>query len=105
LTCVLRNDKILMLMRNKNESTSNEEKQIYNRLAVLRAERGLTRQELAEAVEVNYQTIGFLERGDYNPSLTLAFALSQYFGVPIEAIFSPQPFQPLKTWPTASSGQ
>jgi putative transcriptional regulator len=94
-----------MLMRNKNESTSNEEKQIYNRLAVLRAERGLTRQELAEAVEVNYQTIGFLERGDYNPSLTLAFALSQYFGVPIEAIFSPQPFQPLKTWPTASSGQ
>jgi len=72
---------------------------------VLRAERGLTRQELAEAVEVNYQTIGFLERGDYNPSLTLAFALSQYFGVPIEAIFSLEPFQPLKTWPTASSGR
>jgi DNA-binding XRE family transcriptional regulator len=92
-------------MRNKNEAISNEEQRIYNRLAVLRAERSLTRQELAEAIEVNYQTIGFLERGDYNPSLTLAFALSQFFGVPIEAIFSTQPFQPLKTWPTASSGQ
>ena len=94
-----------MLVRNRTEPPSNEEKRIYNRLAVLRAERGLTRQELAEAVEVNYQTIGFLERGDYNPSLTLAFALSQYFGVPIEAIFSLEPFQPLKTWPTASSGR
>jgi putative transcriptional regulator len=91
-------------MRNESGAISNEEKRIHNRLAVLRAERGLSRQELAEAVDVNHQTIGFLERGDYNPSLTLAFALSQYFGVPIEAIFSPQPFQPLKTWPTANSG-
>jgi putative transcriptional regulator len=92
-------------MDNINPSLNNEEPRIYNRLAVLRVERGLTRQELANAVGVNYQTIGFLERGDYNPSLTLAFALSQYFGVPIEAIFSPQPFQPLKSWPSARSGQ
>lgn len=92
-------------MRNRDESDESEGPRIFNRLAVLRAERGLTRQALAGAVGVNYQTIGFLERGDYNPSLTLAFALSQYFGVPIEAIFSPQPFQPLKTWPTAGSGQ
>lgn len=92
-------------MRNRGESDESEGPRIFNRLAVLRAERGLTRQALAGAVGVNYQTIGFLERGDYNPSLTLAFALSQYFGVPIEAIFSPQPFQPLKTWPTAGSGQ
>ena len=83
---------------------NNEEARIYNRLAVLRAERGLTRQELARAVGVNYQTIGFLERGDYNPSLTLAFSLSQYLGVPIVAIFSPRPFQPLKSWPATGSG-
>jgi DNA-binding XRE family transcriptional regulator len=68
---------------------------IYNRLPVLRAERGLSRQELAEAVGVNYQTIGYLERGDYNPSLELAFRLSEYFGLPIEAIFSRAPFRPL----------
>ena len=92
-------------MSNKSGSKSNEEMRIYNRLAVLRAERGLTRQELAGAVNVNYQTIGFLERGDYGPSLALAFALSEFFGVPIEAIFSPRPFEPLKTWPAAGSGQ
>ena len=68
---------------------------LYNRIAVLRAERGLSRQELADALEVNYQTIGFLERGDYAPSLALAFALSDYFGLPIEAIFSREPFRPL----------
>lgn len=68
---------------------------LYNRIAVLRAERGLSRQELADAVDVNYQTIGFLERGDYAPSLALAFALSDYFGLPIEAIFSRRPFRPL----------
>ena len=90
-------------MANRNRAIDNEEAKIHNRLAVLRAERGLTRQQLADAVGVNYQTIGFLERGDYNPSLTLAFALSHYFDVPIEAIFSPQPFQPLKSWPTGFS--
>jgi DNA-binding XRE family transcriptional regulator len=68
---------------------------LYNRIAVLRAERGVSRQELAEAVGVNYQTIGFLERGDYGPSLKLAFQIAEYFSLPIEAIFSTQPFQPL----------
>ena len=68
---------------------------LHNRIAVLRAERGLSRQDLADAINVNYQTIGFLERGDYAPSLSLAFALSEYFGLPIEAIFSREPFRPL----------
>jgi putative transcriptional regulator len=68
---------------------------LYNRIAVLRAERGISRQELAEAMDVNYQTIGFLERGDYSPSLKLALALGEYFGLPVEAIFSTQPLQPL----------
>jgi putative transcriptional regulator len=68
---------------------------IYNRLPVLRAERGLSRQTLADAVNVNVQTIGYLERGDYQPSLELAFKFSDYFGLPIEAIFSRTPFKPL----------
>lgn len=72
-----------------------ERLKIYNRLPVLRAERGLSRQELADAVGVNYQTIGYLERGDYHPSLELAFRLSEYFGLPIEAIFSTSPLKPL----------
>jgi DNA-binding XRE family transcriptional regulator len=46
-------------------------------------------------MDVNYQTIGFLERGDYSPSLRLALSLAEYFALPVEAIFSKQPFQPL----------
>lgn len=80
---------------NANSNGPNNAAQLYNRIPVLRAERGLSRQDLADALDVNYQTIGFLERGDYAPSLNLAFALSRYFGLPIEAIFSPEPFRPL----------
>jgi putative transcriptional regulator len=68
---------------------------LYNRIAVLRAERGLSRQDLADGIQVNYQTVGYLERGDYNPSLELAFRISEFFKLPIEVIFSRQPFRPL----------
>ena len=40
------------------------ESTIYNRLPVLRAERGLSRQDLAKALGINYQTVGYLERGE-----------------------------------------
>jgi putative transcriptional regulator len=76
---------------------------LYNRIAVLRAERGVSRQNLADAVGVNYQTIGFLERGDYGPSLKLAFQIAEYFGLPIEAIFSTEPLKPLSQQVYASS--
>jgi len=72
-----------------------DELKIYNRLPVLRAERGLSRKDLADAVGVNYQTIGYLERGDYYPSLELALRLARYFGLPIEMIFAAEPFRPL----------
>ena len=52
-----------------------------------------SRQQLADAMDVNYQTIGFLERGDYSPSLKLALSLAEYFGLPVEAIFSTKPFE------------
>ena len=38
---------------------------------------------------------GYLERGEYNPSLDLAFRLAEVFGLPIEAIFSRQPMRPI----------
>lgn len=68
---------------------------IHNRIALLRTEQGLTRQELAEKVGVNYQTIGFIERGDYSPSLELAFKMARIFNVDVTTIFSDEPFQPL----------
>jgi DNA-binding XRE family transcriptional regulator len=80
---------------NSNAPKVPGESGLYNRIAVLRAERGISRQQLADAMDVNYQTIGFLERGDYSPSLKLALSLAEYFELPVEAIFSKQPLQPL----------
>ncbi|MBK1784533.1 helix-turn-helix transcriptional regulator [Prauserella cavernicola] len=65
---------------------------IYNRIAVLRAERGVSRRQLAEALGVHYQTVGYLERGEYSPSLYLALRMAEYFEVPVEVIFSTGPF-------------
>jgi DNA-binding XRE family transcriptional regulator len=68
---------------------------LYNRIALFRTERGLTRRALAEAVDVNPQTIGYLERGDYKPSLELAMKIAAVFEVPIELLFSFSPFPPV----------
>ena len=61
---------------------------IHNRIAVLRADRRVSRRELAEALGVHYQTVGYLERGEYAPSLHLALRIAQYFDVPVESVFS-----------------
>lgn len=70
-------------------------RKLYNRIAVLRQERGTTRKQLADAIGVNVQTIGYLERGEYNPSLDLAFRISECFGLPIDMIFATQPLPPM----------
>lgn len=57
----------------------------------------MSRAELAEAVNVNTQTIGALERGDHYPSLDLALRICDIFGLPVEAIFSRREFTPLST--------
>lgn len=82
-------------MRANERDDSSNDAGLYNRIAVLRAELSVGRQQLADAVGVNYQTIGFIERGDYGPSLALAFAIAEFFQLPIEAIFSTRPFKPL----------
>jgi putative transcriptional regulator len=65
---------------------------VHNRIAMLRAERGISRRQLADAVGVHYQTVGYLERGEYSPSLHLALRIAEYFEVPVEVIFSTTPF-------------
>lgn len=77
---------------------------LFNQLAVLRAERGLSRIDLAERVGVNPQTVGSLERGDYFPSLDLALQLAEVFALPVEALFSRTPFTPLSEKLYRSSG-
>lgn len=69
---------------------------IYNRIAVLRSERKVSRRELADALDVHYQTIGYLERGEFNPSLHLALRIAEYFEVPVETLFSLNEFERIK---------
>lgn len=68
---------------------------IHNRVRVLRAERDMSRAQLAELIDVNPQTIGALERGDHSPSLDLAFRICEIFDLPVEAVFSRTEFAPM----------
>jgi putative transcriptional regulator len=68
---------------------------VHNRVAMLRAERDISRRDLAEALGVHYQTIGYLERGEFSPSLHLALRIAAYFAVPVEVVFSLKPFKRL----------
>ena len=68
---------------------------VHNRIAMLRAERGVSRRDLADALGVHYQTIGYLERGEFSPSLHLALRIAAYFDVPVEVVFSVKPFKRL----------
>ena len=72
-----------------------ESRKLYNRIGVLRLEQGISRKELAEAIGVNFQTVGYLEREEYSPSLDLALRICEFFGLPVEMIFSTEPLQPL----------
>lgn len=58
-----------------------------NRLEEIRKERGIKQEELAQAMGVSRQTIGSLENGRYNPSITLAIKLARYFQMTVEDIF------------------
>ena len=64
---------------------------VHNRIAALRTGRGVSRRAFAEALGVHYQTVGYLERGEYNPSLHLALRIAAFFGVPVEEVFSLEP--------------
>lgn len=65
---------------------------VYNRIALLRAEQGVSRRQLSEALGVHYQTVGYLERGEFSPSLHLAMRIAEFFKVPVETVFSINPF-------------
>ena len=64
----------------------------YNRLKMLRVERNLSRIQLAELADIHPQTIGYIERQQFNPTIELALRLSMVLGVGLDAIFSTEPF-------------
>ena len=60
---------------------------LKNKVEQLRKERGLNQDDFAKMLRVSRQTISSIETGKYNPSLELAFAISDFFGIRIEEIF------------------
>ena len=58
-----------------------------NKVEQLRKERGLNQDDFAKMLRVSRQTISSIETGKYNPSLELAFAISDFFSKQIEEIF------------------
>jgi putative transcriptional regulator len=68
-------------------SKMNEGDDVKNRIKELRSDRGITQQDLAEKVDVTRQTIHYLEKGTYNPSLKLDLKIAKVFGITIEELF------------------
>lgn len=62
-------------------------RKVKNNLEQLRKERGVTQEDLVQALEVSRQTISSLENGRYNPSIILAFKIARFFNLSIEDIF------------------
>ncbi|MFZ9205615.1 MAG: helix-turn-helix transcriptional regulator [Candidatus Nanopelagicaceae bacterium] len=71
----------------------NPEEPVYNLIEVARVALGLTRQELADKVGVHYQTIGYLEREEYSPSLVLALRIANALNQDVTELFSLTPLK------------
>ena len=71
----------------------NPEEPVYNRIEEARLTLGLTRQDLADQVGVHYQTIGYLERDEYSPSLVLALRIGKALNQEVTELFSLTPLK------------
>ena len=71
----------------------NSEEPVFNQIEQIRTSLGLSRQELADLVGVHYQTIGYLEREEYSPSLVLALRIANALNQDVTEIFSLTPFK------------
>jgi putative transcriptional regulator len=60
---------------------------IRNAVRELRAEHGLTQQDLADRIAVTRQTVIAIELDKYSPSLETAFRIAEVFGVGVETVF------------------
>lgn len=62
-----------------------------NHLKELRAQKNITQQELADAMEVSRQMISYIEKGEKKPNLILALKLAAFFDIPVNNIFELEP--------------
>ncbi len=75
------------MLRSMGRRPKEEEGLVSNRVEPVRTSAGLSRQELADEVGVHYQTIGYIERGEYSPSLLLALKIAQALDSSVEDLF------------------
>jgi putative transcriptional regulator len=75
---------MLFLMGRKPKS---QEERVSNRIEEIRIGQGMSRQQLADLLGVHYQTVGYIERGEYSPSLVLALQISKALATQVEDIF------------------
>jgi len=68
-------------------SKEQTKERIVSCVKAVRKDKGITQQELAEAVGVTRQTIIAIEKGNYTPSVLLALKLAKFIGQPVEDIF------------------
>lgn len=61
-----------------------------NRIRELRESKGMTQADLAERADVARQTILAIEKGRYDPSLSLAFRIADILGMSIDDVFRPE---------------
>jgi putative transcriptional regulator len=80
---------MLSLVGRKPKTADGE--QVFSRVLAAREDAGLSRHDFAEAIGVHYQTVGYLERGEYSPSLVLALRIARLLDLPVEALFSLAP--------------
>ena len=79
-------------MGRKSKTEAGE--QVFNLILAERDRLGMSRQEFADAIGVHYQTVGYLERGEYSPSLVLALRIVRVLGRSVEDVFSLDPPPP-----------
>lgn len=79
-----------------NNVSRQAETPVFNRVEEIRSAKGLSRRQLAEQVGVHYQTVGYLERGEYSPSLALALRIADALETDLRELFSIEPFRKAK---------
>ena len=79
---------VVIMLLAMGRKPKDQEKRVLNRIEELRLTKGVSRQDLADAVGVHYQTVGYIERGEYSPSLVLAFQIARELQTPVEEVFS-----------------
>lgn len=82
-----------MLWSMSRQPRTADGQRVFDRLESVRSGLGHSRQDLADAVGVHYQTIGYLERGEYSPSLALALRIARFLDQPVEELFSLEEFE------------